>query len=149
MKKLVAAGVVIAVMIVAAVLAVRTSPQADTTPHPQLDALLQQCDAGGSSLATMYRAVSDPARRLETTDPARVLAMVRGQIANVIDGRIAVCERALAIAQHDKRGSDVMAVGPFLERLRRAHDALGQLVAALEAGSDAPAKLTALDAAMQ
>jgi hypothetical protein len=42
-----------------------------------------------------------------------------------------------------------MAIEPFLDRLRLAHAALGELIAALEAGSDATAKLTALDAMMQ
>lgn len=150
MKKVVAAGVVIAVAILAAVLALRSgSPAGETAGHPQLEALLAQCDAGGSSLAKMYAAVSAPARPIISSDRSRALAIERGQVANVIDGRIVTCERALAVAQHDRNGSAVTAIGPFVDRLRRAHAALGELVVALEAGSDANATLAALDAIIQ
>lgn len=150
MRKLIAALAVLVAIVIATLLTLRSgSPPADTTSRPQLDALLTQCDAGGSSLPKMYTAVSAPARPLLSSDPARALTIVRGQVANVIDGRIVTCERAFAVAQHDRRGSAVMAIGPFLDRLRLAHTALGDLIAALEAGSDATAKLTALDALMQ
>ena len=150
MKRVVAAAVVVATIVIAGVLALHTSEPV-APAGARVDALLRQCDAAGSSLAPMYHAMIDPARKLATTDRARVLAIVKGQVANVIDGRIAVCERALAIAQHEKRGSAVSAIGPFLDRLRLAHAALGQLIAELQTGSGAgvPEKLAALDATMK
>jgi hypothetical protein len=148
MKKFVAVGVVVVVGVVAAVLAERPGEPPAAPAVPKLEPLLVQCDAGGSSLARMYDTVSEPAHRFVTSDPARALTAVRGQIANVIAGRLAACERALAVAQHDKRGSAVTALVPFVERLRLANATLAQLTAALQSGSDASATITALDAAM-
>lgn len=149
MRKLIAALAVLVAIILAALLSTRSAPPADDAAHPQLDTLLRQCDATGSSLGIAYTKVSEHMREYLTLDRHTALAAARGQIANLIDGRLAVCERALAVAEHDRRSSALVSVGPVVERLKRAHGALAELMAALQAGSDAAAaKLDALEDAM-
>jgi len=147
MKKLIAALAVLVAIVIATLLTLRSgSPPADTTARPQLDALLVQCDASGSSFATMYDKMAAHMHDYLTLDRHTALAAARGQIANVINGRLATCERAFAVAQHDRRGSAVMVVGPFVERLKLAHDTLDQLIVGLQAGSDTAAMKATLEA---
>ena len=149
MKKLVAVVCVVAAIAFATWLALRTeSSPPPQTPHPQLDTVLAQCDAQGSSIAVAYDKVSARLSALIGSDRATALSVTRGQVANVIAGRLATCEQALAIAQHDQRGSAVMTVGPFTRRLEVAAAALKHLEAVLAGSGDAQAALDDLTAAV-
>jgi hypothetical protein len=146
MKKLIAPAIVVVTLVVVSWLMLRSGPhQPAAEAHPQLDALLARCDATGSSLATSYDKIAEGMPAFIAQDRAKALAAARGQIANVVEGRLTVCEQAMAIAQHDHRGSAVMAVGPFVEKLDAAHAALRDLETVLDSGSgDAAARLAAL-----
>jgi len=148
MKKLVAVLCVAAAIALATVLALHSDSPPKQEPHPKLDGLIVQCDAQGSSLAVAYDKVSARLPDLIGSDRATALAVTRGQVANVIAGRLATCEQALAIAQHDQRGSAVMIVGPFTRRLEVAATMLRQLDLALAGSDDARAALDDLTAAV-
>ena len=148
MKKLIATLVVVVTMIGATWLVLRSSGPPAPDPHPQLDVLVAQCDAQGSSLAVAYDKVSARMQDLIGSDRATALAAVRGQIANVITGRLTVCEQALAIAQHDRRGLDVVRIGPFARRLEVAQAALRHLDGVLDGSGDAQQALDDLTSAV-
>jgi len=53
--------------------------------------------------------------------------MSRTQVANLVAGRLATCEQALAIAQHDRQGLAVVRLGTFTRRLEIVAAAWGLL----------------------
>jgi hypothetical protein len=146
MKKLIAPAVVLVTLVVVTLVVLRTGGERPPlVAHPDVDALVGHCDPQGSSLSTMYDRVVDKMPAFIAEDRAKALAAARGQVANVIDGRLSVCEQALAIAQHERRGSAAAAASAAVEKLDVAHAALLELEAALgSAGGDPAAKLAAL-----
>ncbi|HSN27659.1 MAG TPA: hypothetical protein VLT45_15310, partial [Kofleriaceae bacterium] len=117
-------------------------------PGPQLDALVAQCDAQGSSFATAYDRVSERLPELVGSDRATALVATRGQVANLVSGRLATCEQALAIAQHDRQGLVVVKIGAFTRRVAVAQAALKHLEDVLGGSGDAQAALADLTAAV-
>jgi len=117
-------------------------------------AALTVCDPGGSGLAVAYDHVAAPLHTYLTTEPSKALDAARGQVANLLDGRIKVCVHALEV-QHalGSAFSDprLPKVAPFLDRLHAARNRLTELVTTLQSpqASDAPQKLDALDAALR
>lgn len=148
MKRLVALVCVGAAVAVAVWLALRTSSQPRRAPGPQLDALVAQCDAQGSSFAAAYDRAAARLPELVGSDRATALAATRGQVANLVSGRLATCEQALAIAQHDRQGLVVVRIGAFTRRVAVAQAALKHLEAVLDGSGDAPAALADLSAAV-
>jgi len=149
MKKLVAA-VCIAACIAVAVY-VSLAPPRTSRPEraqPQLDGLLAQCDAEGSSFVIAFDKVAARLPELVGSDPTTALAVTRGQVANLVAGRLATCEQALAIAQHDRQGLTVVRLGSFTRRLEIVAAALKHLEAALGGSGDPRSSLDDLEAAV-
>ena len=149
MKKLVAPLCVLAVVAVAIYVSLRPSGPPPQDAHPQLGMRLAQCDAQGSSFIVAYDRVAARLPELVGSDRATALAVTRGQVANLVAGRLSLCEQALAIAQHDRQGLTVVRLGSFTRQLAIANAAVRHLEAALEgSGSDARSALDDLNAAV-
>jgi hypothetical protein len=118
--------------------------------------LVKRCNA---PLGVMYERVVAPLRSHLASEPGKALDAARGQVANVIEIRLGVCQQALAAREAQKhRGSagpdvyrDIAQLTPFVEKLTVARTRLDELIATLSSpnGSDAQQKLDALDAAMR
>lgn len=149
MKKLVAAICIAAVAAVAIYVSLRpTGTVRPETAHPKLDTLLAQCDAEGSSFVVAFDKVAGRMPELVGSDRATALAATRGQIANFVAGRLATCEQALAIAQHDRQGLAVVRLGAFTRRLEMVAAALKHLETALAGSGDPRGSLDDLEAAV-
>ena len=149
MKKLVAAVCIAACVAVA--IYVSMAPSVRSRPdgvQPKLDALLAQCDAEGSSFVVGFDRLAGRLPDLVGSDRATALAVTRGQVANFVAGRLATCEQALAIAQHDRQGLTVVRLGSFTRRLEIVAAALKHLEAALGGSGDPKGSLEDLEAAV-
>lgn len=115
-------------------------------------AAVATCDPGGSGLAVAYDTVAAPLHKYLTADPQKALAAARGQVANLLDARIAACVRALETQQalgSAFRDPRLAGVRPQLERLHTARSRLDELITAIETKAiDRAAKLDAIDAAI-
>ena len=116
-------------------------------------AALAACDPGDSGFAVAYDHIAAPVHTYLTSEPSKALDAARGQVANLLDGRIKACvhvleiQHALGSAFTDPR---LPRVAPFLDRLHAARNRLTELVTTLQSpqASDAPQKLESLDAAI-
>ena len=117
-------------------------------------AALATCDPGSPAVGAVYDKVAAPLHRYLTSEPAKALEAARGQVANLLDARIAACVRALEVQQARRQASGVdpriARVAPHLDRLHTARTRLQELIGVLQSpqASDAQAKLDALDAAV-
>ena len=132
MKKLVAALCVAAVVAVAVYVSLQSSGPPPQQAGPQLAARIAQCDADGSSFVTAYDKVAARLPPLIGSDRVAALGVTRGQVANLVAGRLSICEQALAIAQHDRQGLTVVKLGSFTRRLAIANAAVRHLEDVLE-----------------
>lgn len=149
MKKLVAAVCIAACVAVAVY--VSMAPPGTSRPegvHPKLDGLLAQCDAEGSSFVFAFDKLAARLPELVGSDRTSALAVTRGQVANLVAGRLATCEQALAIAQHDRQGLAVVRLGAFTRRLEVVAAALKHLEGALAGSGDPRSSLDDLEAAV-
>ncbi len=113
-------------------------------------AALATCDPGGPTLQAAYAKVAAPVHKYLTSEPAKALDAARGQVANLLDGRIATCVRALEI-EHALGSAIDPRLAPAIDRLHAARGKLEELITTLQSpqASDAPQKLDALDAALR
>ncbi len=148
-------GVVAGLAIGTAAVVLTSGDHTDARRPPTVaegSAALATCDPGGPGLAIAYDHVAAPVHTYLTTDPSKALAAARGQVANLLDGRIGACVRvleaqqALGSAFRDPRLGEVR---PQLERLHTARTRLEDLGNAIETkAADRAQKLDALDSAM-
>jgi hypothetical protein len=136
------------------------------TQHPQAPAPVRKPQANAGELATrcmapikpMYDKTAEALHKYLATEPSKALDAARGQVANVIEIRLAVCEQALAIRQSEKASGsagpevyrDLARLTPFVEKLRAGKARLDELTQALSSPQPTGAqdKLDALDTAM-
>jgi hypothetical protein len=150
-------GIIIGLAVGFAVVAInmRSGDQAPQPPRRPTaadgSAAIGRCEAGASSLGVAYDKVAEPVHRYLTSEPAKALAAARGQVANLMDGTVATCVRAIELSQ--SVGSTDPRTGPiarYLDRLHATRARLEDVITALQSppGSDASQKLDALDAAV-
>lgn len=147
-----AAGVALGVTLVA----VTQHAAAPPARRPQGNAaeLSARCSA---PIAVMYERAAEPLHKYLAAEPAKALDAARGQVANVIQIRLGVCQQALALRQAEKpNGSaevyrDIARLAPIVDKLDAARARLDELTGALALPhpADAQAKLAALDEAMR
>jgi hypothetical protein len=112
-------------------------------------AAIAACDPGGPTLAAAYDKVAAPVHTYLTSEPAKALEAARGQVANVLEGRLQACSRALQLNRSIGSADDPRLV-PYIAHLRAALARLSALITTLQSpqADDAPQKLQALDAAV-
>ena len=139
-----------------AVFLTQRGPDQNAPHKPTLDegrAALVVCDPGSTSLGLAYDNIARPLHTYLTTEPSKALDAARGQVANLIDGRIKACVHVLEV-QHAVGSAftdpKLPAVAPYVQHLHAARTRLDELITTLQSpqASDAPQKLDALDAAM-
>jgi hypothetical protein len=108
-------------------------------------AAIAVCDPGGPSLATAYDKIAEPLHTNLTSDPAKALVAARGQVANLLEGRLQACAQALQITRSLGSADDPRII-PAIAHIRTSLARLSDVINALQSnGSDAPQKLDALD----
>ena len=117
-------------------------------------AAIATCDPGGSALPGAYTKIAAPVHKYLTAEPSKALDAARGQVANLLDARIAACVRVLEV-QHELGSAfgdpRLPQVRSYVEHLHVARARLEDLITVLQSSqaSDAQQKLDALDAAMR
>lgn len=131
----------------------QSAPPHKVTPDEGRAALVV-CDPNGTGLGLAYGNIARPVHTYLTTEPAKALDAARGQVANLIDGRIKACVHVLEV-QHALGSAftdpKLPAVAPYVEHLHAARTKLDELITTLQSpqASDAPQKLDALDTALK